>query len=289
MTRHLQRPQTPTLARHAGLGLKPEHFAQILGTVPDLGFFEVHAENYMVAGGPLHHHLEQIRERYALSLHGVGLSIGGLAPLDQEHLQRLHRLIERYQPALFSEHLAWSSHGPLFFNDLLPLAYDVPTLQRVCAHIDQVQNTLQRPMLLENPATYLQWQHSSLDEAEFIAEVIQRTGCGLLLDVNNLYVTCINHQRDPLAYLAALPLDAVGEIHLGGFAEQTDEFAARLLIDDHGAAIDEAVWALYRQVLNRTGAVATLIERDNQVPAFAVLLAEALRAQHYLRDCAVAP
>ncbi|MGC5702888.1 DUF692 domain-containing protein [Pseudomonas sp. NFXW11] len=278
-----------SLPPRAGLGLKSEHFKQVLEQAPDLGFFEVHAENYMVAGGPFHHYLGLIRERYPLSLHGVGLSIGGEGPLDSAHLERLAALNERYQPQAFSEHLAWSSHGPVFLNDLLPLAYDKPTLQRVCEHIDQVQNRLGRSMLLENPATYLQFQRSTLDEAEFIAEVVQRSGCGLLLDVSNLYLSCINHQRDPLAYLQALPLQAVGEIHLAGFAEDRDSLGDRLLIDDHGAAVDAAVWALYRQVLQRIGPMPTLIERDNQVPAFAVLQAEAAQAEALLRAARVQP
>ncbi|NWD81519.1 DUF692 domain-containing protein [Pseudomonas reactans] len=274
--------QAPGLPRRAGLGLKHEHFLEVLETSPDIGFFEVHAENYMVAGGPFHHYLGLIREQYPLSLHGVGLSIGGEDPLDREHLARLAALIERYQPHSFSEHLAWSSHGPVFLNDLLPLAYDSATLQRVCEHVDQVQSTLKRPMLLENPSTYLQFQRSTLDETDFISEVIRRTGCGLLLDVNNVYVSCINHQRDPLAYLNALPLHAVGEIHLAGFAEDTDSLGDRLLIDDHGAPIDNAVWQLYEKVLTQLGSVATLIERDNQVPAFSILLAEAQQAEWHL-------
>ncbi len=178
--------------------------------------------------------------------------------------------------------MAWSSHGPVFLNDLLPLAYDADTLNRVCEHIDQVQSTLKRPMLLENPSTYLQFQRSTLDETDFISETIRRTGCGLLLDVNNAYVSCINHQRDPLTYIDALPLHAVGEIHLAGFGEDTDNLGDRLLIDDHGAPINNAVWQLYKQVLTRTGPVATLIERDNHVPAFNVLHAEAQQAEHYL-------
>ncbi|MDZ3825142.1 MNIO family bufferin maturase [Pseudomonas monsensis] len=275
------------LPPRAGLGLKTGHFREVLGSLPDLGFFEVHAENYMVDGGPFHHFLGLIREQYPLSLHGVGLSIGAEGPLDTEHLKRLAGLIERYQPQSFSEHLAWSSHGPVFLNDLLPLAYDTPTLNRVCAHIDQVQNILKRPMLLENPATYLAFQHSTLDEADFISEVIRRSGCGLLLDVNNVYVSCINHQRDPQAYLNALPLHAVGEIHLAGFAEDCDSLGDRLLIDDHGAPVDQAVWTLYRQALERIGPVATLIERDNQVPAFNVLLAEARQADEILLGAGV--
>ena len=271
------------LPRRAGLGLKTEHFREVLGSSPDIGFFEVHAENYMVAGGPFLHYLGLIREQYPLSLHGVGLSIGGEGPLDTRHLKRLAALIERYQPHAFSEHLAWSSHGPVFLNDLLPLAYDNETLTRVCKHIDQIQSTLKRPMLLENPATYLAFERSTIDEAGFISEVIHRTGCGLLLDVNNVYVSCINHRRDPLAYIDALPLHAVGEIHLAGFAEDTDSLGDRLLIDDHGAPIDNAVWSLYQHVLERTGPIATLIERDNQLPGFSVLQAEARQADELLR------
>jgi len=274
--------QVPGLPRRAGLGLKHEHFVEVLETSPDIGFFEVHAENYMVAGGPFHHYLGLIRAQYPLSLHGVGLSIGGEGPLNPEHLARLATLIERYQPHSFSEHLAWSSHGPVFLNDLLPLAYDNATLQRVCEHVDQVQSSLKRTMLLENPSTYLQFQRSTLDETDFISEVIRRTGCGLLLDVNNVYVSCINHQRNPLSYLEALPLHAVGEIHLAGFAEDTDSLGDRLLIDDHGAPIDNAVWQLYEKVLAQVGPMPTLIERDNQVPAFSVLLAEAQQAQWHL-------
>lgn len=281
--------QAPGLPRRAGLGLKSEHFQQVLATLPDIGFFEVHAENYMVAGGPFHHYLGLIREHYALSLHGVGLSIGGEGPLDHAHLARLAALVERYQPHSFSEHLAWSSHGPVFLNDLLPLAYDDATLKRVCEHIDQVQSTLKRRMLLENPSTYLLFQHSTLDETDFISEVIRRTGCGLLLDVNNVYVSCINHQQDPLAYLNALPLHSVGEIHLAGFAEDADSVGDRLLIDDHGAPVDNAVWQLYQQALQRTGPVATLIERDNDVPAFSVLHAEARQADQHLLAAAVHP
>jgi len=274
--------QAPGLPDRAGLGLKHEHFIEVLETSPDLGFFEVHAENYMMAGGPFHHYLGLIRDRYPLSLHGVGLSIGGEGSLNRAHLARLAALIERYQPQAFSEHLAWSSHGSVFLNDLLPLAYDSATLHRVCEHIDQVQSTLKRPMLLENPSTYLQFERSTLDETDFITEGIRRTGCGLLLDVNNVYVSCINHQRDPSAYIDALPLQAVGEIHLAGFAEDSDSLGDRLLIDDHGAPVDNAVWQLYEQVLARIGPIPTLIERDNQVPALSVLLAEAQHADGLL-------
>ncbi|WPC06821.1 DUF692 domain-containing protein [Pseudomonas benzenivorans] len=275
----------PALPSRAGVSLKSQHFEDILASDPAVGFFEVHAENYMVAGGPFHHYLSQIRERYALSVHGVGLSIGGEQPLDGEHLERLAALLERYQPHAFSEHLAWSSHGEVFLNDLLPICYDDVTLDRVCAHVDQVQSRLQRQMLLENPATYLEFAGSTLDEASFIGEVVRRTGCGLLLDVNNIYVSCINHHWDAQAYLRALPLDAVGEIHLAGFAEDRDAAGDRLLIDNHGAPVDDAVWRLYQDALQLIGPCPTLLERDNAVPALAVLVEEAQRAQALLDAC----
>jgi len=271
------------LPARAGIGLKPQYYHEIVEHTPDIGFFEVHAENYMVAGGAFHHFLGLLRERYPLSLHGVGLSIGGIEPLDEAHLDRLAQLVARYQPQSFSEHLAWSSHSQVFFNDLLPVAYDPATLARVCEHIDRVQSRLQRPMLLENPATYVEFACSNMDEAQFISAVVARTGCGLLLDVNNVYVSCINHQRDALAYIHALPLAAVGQIHLAGFTEDQDALGARLLIDSHGAPVDHAVWALYAQVLELIGPQPTLLERDNQVPALAVLLAEAAQAEQLLQ------
>ncbi len=273
----------PSLPPRAGLGLKSSHVGEVLQTRPDLGFFEVHAENYLVDGGPLHHTLARIRDHYPLSIHGVGLSIGADAPLDTAHLDALAGLLQRYQPQSFSEHLAWSSHGGVFLNDLLPLPYTPATLQRVCDHIDQVQTRLQRRMLLENPATYVEFAASTLDEPGFILEVIRRTGCGLLLDVNNVHVSCVNHHRDAHAYLQALPLDQVGEIHLAGFAEQVDGAGDPLLIDSHGAPVAPAVWDLYAHALTLTGPVATLVERDNDVPALPVLLAEARVADQMLR------
>ena len=270
------------LPQRAGLGLKPQQVAEILATLPDIGFLEVHAENYMVDGGPLHHGLARIREHYALSLHGVGLSIGGVDPLDRLHLDRLAALASRYQPASVSEHLAWSSHGGVYFNDLLPLPWTAATLHRVCAHIDQVQTRLKRTLLLENPASYLEFNSSTFSESQFLAEVVQRTGCGLLLDVSNVQVSSVNHGRDALAYLDGLPLHRVGQIHLAGFAQDRDGAGAPLLIDDHGAAVDGAVWRLFARVLAGTGPLPTLIERDNNIPALAVLLAEAQQADALL-------
>ena len=275
-------PSTQPLPARAGIGLKSAHFAQVLSERPALGFFEVHAENFMVDGGPFHHYLGRIREAYPLSLHGVGLSIGGEAPLDEAHLDALRLLIRRYQPAMFSEHLAWSSHGGVYFNDLLPLPYHAASLARVCAHVDHTQERLQCRMLLENPSSYVEFSSSTMDEAGFMHEVVRRTGCGLLLDVNNAYLSSINHGRDPQALIAALPLQAVGEIHLAGFARDQDAAGAPLLIDSHGSPVDEAVWALYEQLLHTLGPLPTLLERDNDVPALATLLAEAGRADRLL-------
>jgi uncharacterized protein len=272
----------------AGAGLKPQHVQHVLRDAPRLGFFEVHAENYMVAGGPFPHHLERIRAEFPLSLHGVALGLGGEEPLDRAHLERLAALIARFQPAAFSEHLAWSSHGGAFFNDLLPLPYDQATLDRVCAHVHETQEHLRCRMLLENPSSYFEFETSSLGEAQFLSEVVARTGCGLLLDVNNVHVACTNRGSDPLAFIAALPLDAVGEIHLAGFARDRDGTGAPLLIDDHGSQVDPAVWALYDHVLARTGPIATLIEWDNAVPAWPALRDEALKAQRRLAHCAAA-
>jgi len=264
----------------AGIGLKSAHMARVLGgEAVDLGFFEVHAENFMGAGGPLLDRLERVRERFAISIHGVGLSIGGAGPLDARHLQRLRTLVARFEPQWFSEHLAWSSHGGAFFNDLLPLPYNAATLQQVCDHVDEVQRVLQRRMLLENPSTYVEFDASTMDEAHFIAEVQRRTGCALLLDVNNAYISAVNHGRDPAAYVDALPAGAVAEIHLAGFAEDRDAAGDRLLIDTHGAPVADAVWALYEHALRRIGPVPTLIERDHDLPAFETLQAEALQAR----------
>jgi uncharacterized protein (UPF0276 family) len=271
-----------TLPVRAGIGLKSEHFQTILAEKPDFGFFEIHAENYMVAGGPFHHYLTRIRELYPLSLHGVGLSIGSEHLLDEAHLGRLSVLIDRYQPQSFSEHLAWASHGGAFLNDLLPLPYNDKTLHLVCDHIDQIQNRLQRQMLLENPATYVEFKSSDRSETDFIKEVLHRTGCGLLLDVNNVYVSCTNHGRDPYAYIKALSQQWVGEIHLAGFSRETDAIGAPLLIDSHGSPIADAVWQLYEFTIATIGATPTLIERDNNIPSLDVMWREANQAEQRL-------
>jgi uncharacterized protein (UPF0276 family) len=265
------------LPARSGVGFKPEHFAAIRATPSALGFFEVHAENYMGAGGLPHAQLSALRADYSISIHGVGLSIGGPGALDRDHLSRLRQLCDRYQPEGFSEHLAWSSHGAEYLNDLLPLPYTGETLATVCAHVDQVQEALGRRMLLENPATYLTFAQSTMAETEFLAEVARRTGCGLLLDVNNVFVSCTNHRADPRAYLAAFPLAAVGEIHLGGH-DAEDLPSGPLLIDSHGAPVADPVWTLFAEVIGRTGPLPTLVEWDNDLPDWPVLLAEATRA-----------
>jgi uncharacterized protein len=265
-----------------GVGFKPVHFSDILASPQPVGFFEVHAENYMGAGGPPHAQLGALRERYALSVHGVGLSIGSMRPLDQAHLARLRALCDRYEPESFSEHLAWSSHDNIFLNDLLPLPYTEETLARIIEHVDEVQTALGRQMLLENPATYIRFSESTIPEVDFLNLVSERTGCGLLLDINNVFVSARNHDTDPLAYLDSFPLDRVKEIHLGGHVEETDDVGAPLLIDTHGSPISAAVWALYKHVIARTGAVATLIEWDNDIPDWPTLHAEAASAQDVL-------
>ena len=262
-----------------GVGFKAEHFDAIVESKPKLGFFEVHAENYMGAGGPPHRRLEAIRELYPLSLHGVGLSIGSPGPLDLAHLERLAKVAHRYQPALVSEHLAWSTHNGLFFNDLLPLPYTGETLGRVCEHIDAAQTALGRAILLENPSTYVVFGETTMSETDFLAEIVRRTGCGLLLDVNNVYVSATNHGFDPCRYLADFPLRAVGEIHLAGYAEEADDAGLPLLIDAHDSPVRETVWPLFAEVVRRREPAPTLIEWDDDLPSWPALAAEARRAE----------
>ena len=278
MTPPANRSFSPLPAR-AGVGLKPAHYRAILEGDAEVGFFEVHAENYMGAGGPPHRYLTAIRERYPLSLHGVGLSIGGAGPLDRDHLRRLRGLVDRYQPALFSEHLAWSSHGTAFFNDLLPLPYTTETLHHVVEHIDEAQDALGRRMLIENPSTYVAFASSSYSETDFIAEIARRTGCALLLDVNNVHVASTNQGWDPFAYIDAFPLAQVEEIHLAGFAPDEDERAGALLIDAHDRPVDAQVWALYAHAIARLGPTPTLIEWDVNLPTWPELRDEAIRAE----------
>jgi uncharacterized protein (UPF0276 family) len=266
------------LPLRSGVGFKPEHFAEIDAGHQPVAFFEIHAENYMGSGGPPHAKLARLREDYALSIHGVGLSIGAMQPIDRDHLARLKILCDRYEPESFSEHLAWSSHGEIFLNDLLPLPYTDETLALVADHIDEVQDALGRQMLLENPATYLLFEESTIEETDFLHALAQRTGCGLLLDVNNVFVAATNHNLDPYAYLARFPVNYVREIHLSGHSETVDDLGAPLLIDSHDTPVKDPVWALYESVIAQAGAVATLIEWDNDVPDWPVLRREAQQA-----------
>ena len=265
----------------AGTSFKHEHLAAILEDGPQRGFFEVHAENYMGAGGPPHRMLERLRRDHPLSLHGVCMSIGGPDTLDRAHLARFRGLIARYQPALVSEHLAWSTHQTSFFNDLLPLPYNKATLARVCDHIDQVQEAIKRPILLENPSTYVAFRSSRMCETDFIRTVAERTGCGLLLDINNVFVSAANHGFSALQYLADFPLSRVGEIHLAGHTEQNDDEGG-LLIDSHDGPVADAVWKLFEIVIARCGSIPTLIEWDSKIPDWPVLKAEAAAAQAIL-------
>ncbi|WP_027549482.1 DUF692 domain-containing protein [Bradyrhizobium sp. WSM2254] len=266
----------------AGTSFKPEHLAAILEAGPKAGFFEVHAENYMGAGGPPHRALEAIRRDHPLSLHGVCMSIGGPQPLDKAHLARFRSLVARYQPALVSEHLAWSTHESSFFNDLLPLPYTEATLACVCNHIDEVQEAIRRPLLLENPSTYVTFRESSMSETDFIRGIVERTGCGLLLDINNVFVSATNHDFSALDYLAGFPLAHVEEIHLAGHAEQTDDDGNLLLIDSHDGPVADAVWKLFEIIVARRGPVPTLIEWDSNIPDWPILRAEAVAAQAIL-------
>ncbi|MCB5162127.1 DUF692 domain-containing protein [Marinomonas algarum] len=261
----------------SGVSLKPAYYHEILNTLPALGFFEIHAENYLSQGGPARHYLYKIREQYEITAHGVGLSIGGERLLDKTHLARVVQLVNDLQPAVFSEHLAWSTHDQGFFNDLLPVAYDESTLQRVCDHIDQLQNALQRQVLIENPATYFEFNHSDLSEIDFIAAMVKRSGCGLLLDINNVEVSCFNRQADPYDYLDTFPTEAVGQIHLAGHTLDPNP-SVPLKIDSHDQAVCDQVWALYEHALAHMGDRPTLIERDGNLPPFEQLLAEVQQA-----------
>lgn len=266
------------LPNGVGVGYKPQHFNDLQRAPGAVQWIEVHAENYMGDGGRPHAQLRALADDFALSVHGVGLSIGGETPLDPDHLARLRKLIDRTNPASFSEHLAWSTHGAEFLNDLLPLPYTGATLARVGDHIAQVQDTLGRRMLLENPSSYLAFAESTYSETDFLAALVHRTGCGLLLDVNNVFISSTNLNVSPQAYIDAYPLDAVGEIHVGGHDEDTDDTGAALLIDSHGAAVVDPVWALLDYTLERAGPKPVLVEWDTDVPDWSVLSAEADRA-----------
>jgi len=266
----------------AGAGLKPEHQRHILEARPDVGWFEVHAENYMGAGGPPHHFLERVRALYPLSVHGVGLSIGSAEGMVPGHLDRLKSVVDRYQPFIVSEHLAWSTHEGTFLNDLLPLPYTEATLSLVARHVDDAQTVLGRTILIENPSTYLRFDGEEMPETDFLRALARRSGCGLLLDVNNVVVSAANHGFDPRAYLESFPHEHVGEIHLAGHAVLESDGDA-LYVDTHDRTISAEVWSLFRDVIARRGVRPTLIELDSDVPAWPDLEAEVHQAQSILQ------
>jgi hypothetical protein len=267
----------------AGVGLRAPHYREFLETRPAAGWLEVHPENYFTAGGKPLHFLEQLRTCYPLSLHGVGLSIGSTDLLNIRHLDRLKELIQRFEPALVSEHVSWGSVGGRYHNDLLPLPYTEEALEHMVTRVGQVQDYLDRQILVENVSSYLEYQLSAIPEWEFITELARRAGCGLLLDVNNLYVNACNHGFDPEIFLAAIPVERVQEIHLAGFTVNTFS-DGQILIDTHSRPVCEEVWALYRKAVQRFGPVPTLIEWDADLPPLPGLLAEADRADTILQE-----
>jgi uncharacterized protein len=271
----------PAVNCSTGIGLRSPHAAEIAGTRPKLAFIEVHAENYM-AETVAFDQLLKLRRDYPVSVHGVALSLGSAEQLDRVHLARLKVLVERVEPILVSEHLAWSAIGGVYLNDLLPLPYTEESLDLFSRHVEEMQEVLGRRLLIENPASYLCYRHSSIPEAEFLSEVVLRTGCGILCDVNNIYVSARNCGFDPIAYLDALPSEAIGEIHLAGHhaAEDVD-----ILIDDHGSRVAEPVWNLHAAALQRFGPVPALIEWDTKLPALEILLDEARQAQDLADAC----
>ena len=272
-----------SIPARAGIGLRAEHYDAVLEDRPPVGWLEVHSENYFGAGGKPLDYLERIRARYPLSLHGVGLSIGSTDPLDRQHLAKLKELIRRFEPALVSEHLSWSSVGGRYFNDLLPLPYTEEALDHMIARVAQVQDALGRQILIENPSSYLQYVESAIPEWEFLVELAERTGCGVLLDVNNIYVSACNHGFDATAYLQAVPRYVVREIHLAGFTvNRVDD--GEILIDTHNQPVWPPVWALYRQAVQRFGRIPTLIEWDTDLPELTVLVDEAYRADAILEE-----
>jgi uncharacterized protein len=267
----------------AGIGLRAPHYHEVIHTRPAVGWLEVHSENYFGEGGKPLHYLEQAREVYPLSLHGVGLSLGSTDELNQEHLKKLKRLIERFQPGLVSEHLCWSSVKQHYLNDLLPLPYTEEALFHVAERITRTQEYLGRQILIENLSSYLQYTHSTMPEWEFLAETAFRTGCGILLDVNNIYVSSVNHRFDPREYLQAVPMEPVQEIHLAGHSMNRYP-EGEVLIDTHNARVSEPVWSLYREALRRFESVPTLIEWDTDLPPLSVLLDEAQRADREVQE-----
>jgi uncharacterized protein len=273
---------SPIEPLQAGIGLRAPHMAEFVQTQPAVGFVEVHSENFFGPGGKPLHLLGLVRRDHALSLHGVGLSLGSTDPLDDDHLRALRDLIRAFEPALVSDHLCWSSIGGVFSNDLLPLPYTDESLDHVVRRVQQVQDKLARRILIENPSSYLRYAHSTIPEWQFLVEVARRAGCGILLDINNIHVSAHNLGFDPLAYVHGVPAALVDEIHLAGFAQKHLRNGAQILIDTHGAPVDDAVWSLYATAIERFGPVPTLIEWDTDLPPLARLLDEARKANAVL-------
>ncbi|ARU58219.1 hypothetical protein OLMES_4203 [Oleiphilus messinensis] len=263
--------------RGVGLGLRAQHYQDILQGEPDVPWFEALTDNYMEPGGLPLFHLREVAKRYPVTFHGVGLSLGSVDPLDEAYLQRLRALVNDFQPVKVSDHLCWSSVNGIHGNDLFPLPYSPQALDHIVSRIEQVQDFLGRQILVENVSSYLTYQSDCMTEWEFVSEVVNRSGCGLLCDVNNIYVSAKNHQFDPIMYLQSLPKDAIQELHLAGFEDMGTH-----LLDTHGASIHEGVWCLYRQAIELYGPLPTLIEWDTNIPSFEVLLHEAQKAERIL-------
>ena len=276
-----EKPTESVIPVSAGIGLRGPHMIELQETGPDVGWLEVHSENYFGDGGSPIHYLMKIRADYPLSLHGVGLSLGSSDPLNREHLSHLQRLIDQVEPGLISDHLSWGSIDGVYFNDLLPLPYTEEALQHFSERVLQVQDNLRRKILIENPSSYLSYRHSVIPEAEFLTELCQRTGAGLLLDVNNVFVSSFNLNFDPLEYLASIPGEYVAEIHLAGHTEKLFP-DGKLLIDDHASPVSQEVWGLYANTLELIGDKPTLIEWDAELPNLAELVRESQTAQEYL-------
>lgn len=266
-----------------GVGLKAQHYIEVLETKPDLGFFEVHAENYMMQGGNHLRFLEAISEIYPLSIHGVGMSLGSAEGLDAEHLDKFKKLVDRFKPALVSEHLAWSVQGGTYLNDLLPLPLNDESLRVVSDNVSRMQDAIGQQILVENPSTYIAFGSTDIDEPDYLGRLAQNTGCGLILDINNVYVSATNNGFSAEKYLGAFPLEHVGEIHMAGHTEK-DIDGAILRIDDHGSPVIDPVWALFEAVVNKVDIIPTLIEWDNDIPEFDVLLGEAAKADAILKS-----
>jgi uncharacterized protein (UPF0276 family) len=270
-----------SIPARTGIGLRFQHHQAVLDDRPDVAWLEIHTENYMGGGTPPRY-LETIRADYPLSCHGVGFSLGSAETLDHDHLARIRGVIGRFEPDLVSEHLSWSIVGGRYLADLLPLPMTEEALEVVCRHVDQTQTYLGRHILIENPSSYLRYRHSTIPEWEFLAAVARRTGCGILCDVNNIYVSASNHGWDSSRYLKALPPLAIGEIHLAGHTVRQLDEGQILRIDDHGSRVTAEVWTLYAEALSLFGPVPTLIEWDTNVPSLDVLVEEATRADTLL-------